>query len=93
MWLLPQELSQQEEVLQPRKRWPPGPNQQSMGHLRCLQVKALPFCKVIPFFILPCDFYLSKLYNYKFFKGYWLGRMPVFIKYIELNQYIFKLHF
>jgi hypothetical protein len=22
-----------------------------------------------------------------FFKGYWLGRMPVFIKHGELNQY------
>jgi hypothetical protein len=28
-----------------------------------------------------------------FFKGYSLGRMPVFIKHGEFNQYILNVHF
>jgi hypothetical protein len=36
---------------------------------------------------------LTTLVKDYIFKGYWLGRMPVFIKQGELYQYILKVHF
>ena len=37
--------------------------------------------------------HIDLMFFFCFLKGYWLGRMPVFIKHIELNQYMFEITF